>query len=77
MIRTYSFQLLELTDERAHLTVSYPWAQGQAVSFLELLLYNMRHVQEHVAQLSLFLGQHGVPDEALTSVTRAKDDAGL
>lgn len=24
----------------------------------ELMLYNMRHVQEHAAQLSLFLGQH-------------------
>jgi hypothetical protein len=27
------------------------------ISFLELLLYNMRHVQEHAAQLSLILGQ--------------------
>lgn len=28
------------------------------MSVAELLLYNMRHVQEHAAQLSLFLGQH-------------------
>lgn len=27
------------------------------MSVAELLLYNMRHVQEHAAQLSLFLGQ--------------------
>ncbi len=31
------------------------------MSFAALLLYNMRHVQDHAAQLSLFLGQqHGV-----------------
>src|SRR5262245_62276990 len=29
------------------------------MSVAELLLYNMRHVQEHAAQLSLFLGQKG------------------
>ena len=27
------------------------------MSIAELLLYNMRHVQEHAAQLSLMLGQ--------------------
>lgn len=30
------------------------------ITFLELLLYNMRHVQEHGAQLSMLLGQNGV-----------------
>ncbi|HEU5375084.1 MAG TPA: hypothetical protein VFV38_06575 [Ktedonobacteraceae bacterium] len=29
------------------------------------------------AQLSLFLGQHDIPDEALDRVPRAKDEAGL
>jgi uncharacterized damage-inducible protein DinB len=66
--------LSALTDTRAHQIVSYSWTRGQAVSFLELQLYNLRHVQEHAAQLSLFLGQHGVPDEALDWVARAKDD---
>jgi len=47
------------------------------VSYLELLLYSMRHVQEHAAQLSLFLGQHGIPDEALDWVARAKGEASL
>lgn len=28
------------------------------MSVAELLIYNMRHVQEHAAQLNLFLGQH-------------------
>ena len=46
------------------------------MSFLELQLYTMRHVQEHAAQLSLFLGQHGIPDEALDWVPLAKADEG-
>ena len=65
--------LTNLSDERASQAVSYPWAQGRAVSFLELQIYNMRHVQEHAAQLSLFLGQHTVPDTELDWVTRAED----
>jgi len=68
--------LVALTDERARQNVEYPWAEGQAVSFFELQLYNMRHVQEHAAQLSLFLGQHAIPDEVLDSVPRAKGEPG-
>jgi hypothetical protein len=33
-------------------------------------------VQEHAAQLSLFLGQHAIPDEALDSVAREKGEPG-
>ncbi|GHO76882.1 hypothetical protein KSD_46530 [Ktedonobacter sp. SOSP1-85] len=65
--------IADLSDEKAHQQVDYPWTEGKLVSYLELLLYTMRHVQEHAAQLSLFLGQHGIPDEALDSVARAKD----
>jgi hypothetical protein len=43
-----------MTDEQAHHTYQFPWGE---LPFVELLLYNMRHVQEHAAQLSLFLGQ--------------------
>jgi uncharacterized damage-inducible protein DinB len=43
-----------LTEEQARRP--FRFSQGE-VSFAELLLYNMRHVQEHAAQLSLFLGQ--------------------
>ena len=68
--------LLALTDEQARRHVEYPWSEGQPISFLELHLYNMRHVQEHAAQLSLFLGQHGIPGEALDWVPRAKDEPG-
>jgi uncharacterized damage-inducible protein DinB len=69
-------RLLELSEEQLYQTVRYPWSQGQSISFLELQLYNLRHVQEHAAQLSLFLGQHGVPDEALDWVARAEDETG-
>ncbi len=53
--------LVALTDEQACRLVEYPWSEGRPISFLELQLYNMRHVQEHAAQLSLFLGQHAIP----------------
>jgi hypothetical protein len=60
-----------LTDEQAHQPVEYPWSEGQPLSFLELQLYSMRHVQGHAAELSLFLGQHGV--QTLDWTTRAPD----
>lgn len=68
--------LVALTDEQARRPVAYPWSDGQPISFLELQLYNMRHVQEHAAQLSLFLGQHGIPGADLAWVARAKGNAG-
>jgi hypothetical protein len=43
-----------LTDEKAAQLCRFPWGE---VSFLELLLDNMRHVQEHGAQLNMYLGQ--------------------
>ena len=43
-----------LTDEAAERHCRFGWGE---CSFLELLLYNMRHVQEHASQLSLHLGQ--------------------
>lgn len=55
-----------LTNETAHRQCQFAWGE---VSFVELLLYNMRHVQEIAAQLSLFLGQNGVsvPDSVPTA----------
>jgi hypothetical protein len=67
-------QLLNPLDEQTHPPVKYPWSKGQPVSFLELQLYNLRHVQEHAAQLSLFLGQQAAPDINLDWVTRTKDE---
>jgi len=43
-----------LTEERAH---DRSGIQGPELSFAELLLYNMRHVQHHAAQLNLILRQ--------------------
>ncbi|MBZ0299101.1 MAG: DinB family protein [Anaerolineae bacterium] len=64
-IRTYLSQcrrkcqsLIErLTDEQAYEIRRFNWMEP---SFVELQLYSMRHVQEHAAQLSLLLGQHGI-----------------
>ena len=66
-----------LSDEKAHQQVDFPWTRRKPMSYVELLLYTLRHVQEHAAQLSLFLGQHGIPDEALGWVGRAKEEVGL
>jgi hypothetical protein len=62
-----------LTDERAHQPVSFGWMrEGEVVTYAELQLYSMRHVQEHAAQLNLVLGQHGIQTD-YDWVTRAKD----
>lgn len=60
-----------LTDAEARQPVEYPWSDGQPISYLELLLYTLRHVQGHAAELSLFLGQHGV--QTLDWTPRAPD----
>ncbi|MEO8972641.1 MAG: DinB family protein [Ktedonobacteraceae bacterium] len=52
--------IVGLSDEKANQQVTFPWAGGKPVSFLELQLYNMRHVQEHAAQLNMFLGQNAI-----------------
>lgn len=46
-----------LSDETAAARCVFGWGQ---CSFLELLLYNLRHVQGHAAQLNMLLGQNGV-----------------
>jgi uncharacterized damage-inducible protein DinB len=70
--------IVALTDETAARPFAFPWQPGNPISFFELLLYTMRHVQEHAAQLSLFLGQtatdHDAIDAALDWVPRAKSD---
>ncbi len=43
-----------LSNEQAYRPCRYPWGE---VPYLELQLYNLRHVQEHGAQLRMFLGQ--------------------
>lgn len=43
-----------LTDEKARRICQFAWGES---SFLGVLLDNMRHVQDHGAQLNMFLGQ--------------------
>ena len=63
--------LLALTDGQAGRTVEYGWTGAEPIGYLELQLYNLRHVQEHASQISLFLGQHGVGGESIAWVGRA------
>ncbi len=65
--------IVGLSEEKAHQQVNFPWSKVKQMSFLELLLYNMRHVQEHAAQLNMFLGQNAI-DEASDWVPWAKAD---
>lgn len=46
-----------LTDEAAQRLCWFSWGE---CSFLELLVYNLRHVHGHASQLNMLLGQHGV-----------------
>ena len=46
----------EMTEHRAAETCGFDWLD---ISVAELLLYNMRHVQHHAAQLNLLLRQGG------------------
>ncbi|MCA9929796.1 MAG: DinB family protein [Anaerolineales bacterium] len=46
--------ILNLSIEQAYRMCRFPWGE---IPFAELMLYTMRHVEEHAAQLHLFLGQ--------------------
>jgi hypothetical protein len=48
-----------LSHEQANRLCRFPWGE---LPFAELQLYNLRHVQEHAAQLHLFLGQQAGKD---------------
>jgi hypothetical protein len=60
-----------LTDALAPQRCRSDWPE---MSVAELLLYNMRHVQEHAAQLSLFLGQKESSASAWVPKARSKDN---
>lgn len=57
-----------LSIEQAHRLCSFAWGE---VSFAELQLYNLRHVQEHGAHLRMFLGQQA--DKSAQWRSRAKE----
>lgn len=58
-----------LTDEKAKQICTFEFME---LGFLELQIYNMRHVQEHGAQLSMFLGQNGVKKHGWVAQARGK-----
>ena len=60
-----------MTDERLQQSCEFSWGK---VIFAELLLDNMRHVQEHASQVSLILGQ--VTGSAPTWVSKTKNQLG-
>lgn len=61
--------IMGLTDEGARRRCAFAW--GDEFGYAELLLYNMRHVQHHAAQLNLLLRQ--ATASAPGWVTRAED----
>ena len=56
-----------LTDEKARQNCTFGWLES---SILEMLLYNMRHIQHHAAQLNLILRQQ--TDSAPNWVAKAR-----
>lgn len=46
--------IVALANEQASRWCQFAWGE---LTFAELQLYNLRHVQEHGAQLQMFLGQ--------------------
>jgi hypothetical protein len=60
-----------MTDEKAQQRCVFEWMEP---SFFELQLYSLRHVQEHAAQLSLWLGQHEVGGLGWIASARDKTD---
>ncbi len=60
-----------LTDEQAREPRRFTWGE---LSVAELLLYNLRHVQHHAAQLNLILRQQ--TDSAPRWVGQAKSEPG-
>lgn len=46
----------QLTDGEANRLCAFKWMKDR-INFAELLLDNLRHVQEHAAQLHMYLGQ--------------------
>jgi hypothetical protein len=59
--------VFSMSPEQANRLCSFAWGE---VPFAELQLYNLRHVEEHAAQLHLFLGQQA--SKSTNWVPRAK-----
>ncbi len=57
-----------LSTEQAYRPCQFAWGE---LPFAELQLYNLRHVQEHSAQLMMFLGQQAGKSGRWVSQTQA------
>jgi hypothetical protein len=57
-----------LTDEKADEMQTFGW--GENIRFFELQMYSMRHIQEHGAQLNLFLGQKDIEGQDWVTTAR-------
>src|SRR5688572_2550828 len=62
--------LSALSTEEAYRLCRFPWGE---LRFAELQLYNLRHVQEHGAQLGMFLGQQ--VGKSTTCVSQAQKES--
>jgi hypothetical protein len=68
--RTKCQSLIEgLSDEKARQMCTFEWVEA---TYYEMLLYNMRHVQEHAAQLNLVLGEHEISGQDWIPKVRSK-----
>ncbi|MBI1279933.1 MAG: DinB family protein [Anaerolineaceae bacterium] len=57
-VRAKAHTIIEgLTDEQAYQPLILEWMQAP---YVEMLMYAMRHIQEHAAQLNMVLGEKGV-----------------
>jgi hypothetical protein len=52
----YRSTIDQLTEDQAQQVCYFLWTKG-GIDSAELLIDNMRHIQEHTAQLHMFLGQ--------------------
>lgn len=60
-----------LSDEKARQICHFEWMD---LSFLELQLYSLRHVQEHSSQLRYFLGRNGIATNDWVARVEAKSE---
>jgi hypothetical protein len=58
-----------LSDEQAYRTFILEWMQAP---YVEMLMYAMRHIQEHAAQLNMVLGEKGVTGQDWVAQARDK-----
>ena len=68
--KTCQATIASLTDEMLERRCRFGWGD---CSFLELLIYNLRHVHGHASQLNMLLGQNGV--SALDYVTQVTNES--